>query len=75
MALSGPLRIYKYEDKIKERIPELRFQDCVLTSQDGQSVYAKSLLFLEDLAIIEQSINIHDEKFPQKNIFSDYEEI
>ncbi len=35
------------------KIPKLRFQDVVLTSADGQSVYGKSLTFIEDLAVIE----------------------
>lgn len=53
MALQGPLRVIKYEEKVHSKIPDLRFQDCVLTSQDGQSVYAKALIFLEDLGLLE----------------------
>jgi hypothetical protein len=40
-----------------------RFSDIVLTSADGQTVYGKSITFIEDLAIIEEALNNYDSKF------------
>lgn len=41
----------------------MRYQDVVLTSADGQSIYATAIVFFEDLSLIEESINDYDEKF------------
>lgn len=42
---------------------EFRFSDVVLTSADGQSIYATALLFFEDLAAIEEALNDFDYVF------------
>ncbi len=40
-----------------------KFSDMVLTSADGQSVYAKCLSFVEDLATVETALNLYDRHF------------
>lgn len=42
-----------------------RFQDVVLTSADGQSIYATALIFFEDLALIEEAMGDYDIAFPK----------
>lgn len=39
------------------------YHDVVLTSADGQSVYGKVLVFIEDLAILENALNLYDNRF------------
>ena len=35
----------------------------MLTSADGQSIYSTTLIFFDDLSIIEECLNDYDEKF------------
>ena len=35
----------------------------MLTSADGQSIYSTTLIFYDDLSIIEECLNDYDEKF------------
>jgi|LauGreDrversion4_2_1035121.scaffolds.fasta_scaffold151055_1 hypothetical protein len=41
----------------------IKFQDAVLTSADGQNAYGKSINFIEDLSLIEEAYNEHDDRF------------